>query len=113
MNNSTNQISVLFKQFETDAAQQLMQSLVGFTSSINQMNEDQLVAFYQALNLFAASQPKGNFFSKTKEEKMIAEIKNFVIGRMRTLVQAQWGGSARADLIHMFENATRKSFSYC
>jgi hypothetical protein len=102
------QISALFQEFQSEAATQLMQNLMRFTTAINSMNEDQLVAFYQSLELFSESQPK-KFLFKTKEQKMIQKIQNFVVGKMRTMVDAQWGGQARSSLISQFQKATGKS----
>jgi 3-polyprenyl-4-hydroxybenzoate decarboxylase len=105
MNNVLSQLPGLFNQMAGDTGAKLMENLMNFTSSINMMNENQLIAFHQALALFAESQPKGSIFARTKQYKMIKKVQNISEAKMKQMINDAGYGGYRATLIHNFEKA--------
>lgn len=100
------QLPGLFKEMEGEQGSKLMENLMRFTTLINSMNEDQLVAFYQALLLFGESQPKGSIFSRTVQYKMIEKVKKFTKASMMQMLKKSGNGYyANLDMINKFKKA--------
>jgi|GEM_PF-6446598 len=77
------------------------------------MNPDQLVSFYQAIELFGESQPKGTIFSRTAQYKMLKKVKSITKAKMiHTLRDCGYGGSGRASLIYKLERAIPSISNY-
>lgn len=106
------QLPGLFKQMEGEQGSKLMENLMRFTMLINNMSEDQLVSFYQALLLFGESQPKGNIFSRTSQYKMLEKVKKFTRAKMLQMLKKSGNGYyANLDMINKFKKAVPNIWS--
>lgn len=99
-------LTELFAQIKNEG-KHLLENLMSFALSINNMNNDQLVAFYQGLDLFLESQPKGTIFNRTYQYKMIKKVQKIAENKMLHVAKSTQDGNY-IKLLEHFDKATRK-----